>query len=144
MPQQTPGPQDATGSYRNAPTAAPAGPSAPAAPPPDTVTFQGALIVDPGSLSKAVMAFRMVAEDAAAAGDVAQGQVRSGAGGVPEWGSDPLGQAFGSQYAPVVSGLVTALQAVSQLFETISGQLANTVSAFGFVEERNVDLASSL
>jgi hypothetical protein len=133
---------DGTGGYRNAPTTPPGTPSAPGAPPPDTVTFSGVLMVDSDELRRAVAAFGLASADAASAAAVAQGQTGAGAPGVPEWGSDPLGQAFGSSYTPVASEVATALQEVAQLFASTSGQLMTAVTAFAATEQANDELVS--
>jgi len=136
--------QDGTGGYRNAPTAAPGTPSAPSAPLSGTVTFSGVLVVDSEELARAAAAFGLAAEAAASAAAVAQEQTGAGAPGVPEWGSDPLGQAFGNSYVPVASEVGTALQEVAQFFTAMSGQLSATVAAFAATEQANNELASGL
>ena len=138
---QEPQLHDGTGGYRNAPTAAPGAPSAPGAPPSGTVTFPGALVVDCDELRRAIAAFGLASDDAASAAALAQGQPGAGAPGGPEWGSDPLGQAFGSSYAPVAGEVATALREVAQLFAATSRQLMTTVTAFTATEQANNDLA---
>jgi hypothetical protein len=132
------------GGYRNAPTSAPASPAAPGVPPPWVMPSGGVISVDEAVLGQAVTLFRLAAADAAGvAAKVPRPVVGSELGAAP-WGDDPLGAAFGAQYADPAQQMGVALDELAGLLTGVADQLASVTGTFVAAEDRAVDLAAGL
>jgi hypothetical protein len=140
----TPAPYDPSGGYRNAPTGAPTPPGLPGPPPPDANALSNIIAVDTAQIAQAAAGFRAVAGDTRTAVNEARSRTEGTSLGATPWGQDPLGNAFGTQYAPVAQAMDQALDSLVALFDDIADRLAATGGIFTAAEDHAIHLASSL
>lgn len=126
-----------TGGYRNAPTSAPGvNPAGGDSPPSWNLPTDGVLSVDLVELERAVSTFQ---EAAAAASQSVNDAPLTGDGsvfGIAPWGSDPLGAAFGSQYAEPAQCMRAALEALTILLQETADKLARVGRGFAEADEQ--------
>ncbi|MEV0088375.1 hypothetical protein [Saccharopolyspora sp. NPDC050642] len=126
-----------TGGYRNAPTSAPEAGYGLAAPQ-EWTPAGGVLSVDQTELRRAVALF----QEAAAAARSSAGKAPRVAGqGLPPWGDDPLGAAFGGGYRDPAEQACAALDELSGLLGDVADRLVAAGRTFAETEAQNVEHA---
>jgi hypothetical protein len=134
-----------TGGYRNAPTSAPGVDFGAVLPAASWDTAAGGVIsVDLAELGRAVMLFHDAAQAAGRAAGAAPRPVAGSAFGVAPWGGDPLGAAFGNQYAGPSEQLPEALESLRALLTGTADRLEAARDGFAAAEERATEEAVGL
>ncbi|MEU5852139.1 hypothetical protein [Saccharopolyspora shandongensis] len=95
------------------------------------------LVYDEGELQRAVTLFQAAADTGAEAARMAP---KNADQGLPPWGSDPLGKAFGGQYKEPADQLGAALDQLAGLFHGVSDQLNAITRQFNETEAGNIEL----
>ncbi|WP_433259837.1 hypothetical protein ACQPZF_21750 [Actinosynnema sp. CS-041913] len=100
--------------------------------------------MDLAELGRAVMSFHDAAQAAGRAASTAPRPIAGSAFGVAPWGGDPLGAAFGNQYAGTSEQLPEALEALRALLTVTAGKLAAARDGFAAAEGRATEEAAGL
>ncbi|MEV0699387.1 hypothetical protein AB0I53_15915 [Saccharopolyspora sp. NPDC050389] len=130
-----------TGGYRNAPTSAPEAGYESAEPAARTPPAGGVLSFDQTELQRAVALFQAAA---ASAGSAAGKAPRVAEQGLPPWGDDPLGAAFGGGYRDPAEQACAALGELSGLLDDVADQLVAAGRNFAETEAQNIEHARKL